>query len=201
MKKSSTLFIVLLLVACSVASQAQRNQRREKFKPSEVSKMPVVLIDLVEKSYPRAHLQKVTNSSITIIKKTVHEHTLRPMYFSGEVQLDQIESIVLISKKRRLQTNLIGAAVGGVLGYFVGNQIKADPRNRKASELFYRRPLNVEPILGGIIGVGLGAVIGDLFTPLYIDNVNRNPKQAISKLKEYAPSRKSKKRKRRKRRR
>lgn len=198
--KSSTLLLLCLFLFSSLGAEAQRSQRKEKFKPSEVSKMPIVLIDMVEKSYPRAHLQSVSNSSLTIIKKTLHEHTLKPMYFSGVVPLDDIESIVLISKKRRFKTNIIGAAIGGAVGYFVGRQFRPDPLRQANIELSSQRPVNgfIEPILGGIVGVGIGTIIGDLFTPLYIDNVNRNQKEAISKLKEHTvnPRKKSKKRRR-----
>lgn len=200
MMKSSTLLFLCLFALCSFGAEAQRSQRKVKFKPSEVSKMPVVLIDMIEKSYPKAHLQSVSNSSLTIIKKTLHEHTLEPMYFSGVVPLDEIESIVLVSKKRRFKTNIIGAAVGGALGYFIGRQFRPDPLRQPNIELANQRPVNgfIEPILGGIVGVGFGTIIGDLFTPLYIDNVNRNQREAIAKLKEHTvnPRKKSKKRRR-----
>ncbi len=160
-----------------------------------MNKMPVVLIDLLEKSYPKAHLQKVSSSSITVIKKTIHEYTLVPMYFSGEIALDQIESITLISGKKRLRTNLLGAAIGGATGYLIGRKLRPAQLRQNNIELLNQRPLNgfIEPILGGIIGLGIGTVVGDLFTPIHIDNVRGNPKKAISTLKEYAPSRRSKK--------
>lgn len=197
--KSSTLFLLLVFSVSTISSLAQRSQRRQTFEPSEVNKMPIVLIDAVDKNYPKVHLQKVTDASITIIKKTLHDHTLKPMYFSGSVPLEDIESIVLISKKRRFKTNAIGAVIGGSVGYLVGRQFRPDPLRQANIELASQKPRNgfIEPILGGIIGVGLGAVIGDLFTPIYIDNVNRNQKQAISTLKDYVVDRRSKKRKKR----
>ncbi|MCB0669396.1 MAG: hypothetical protein KDC80_26410 [Saprospiraceae bacterium] len=200
--KSSTSLALLLVMATFVSVSAQRSQRRQSFDPAEVRKMPIVLIDMVDKSYPRVHLQKVTDASLTVIKRTLHDHTLKPMYFSGTVALDEIESIVLISKKRRFRTNAIGAVVGGALGYFVGRQFRPDPIRQANLELASQRPVNgfIEPILGGIVGFGLGAVVGDLFTPIYIDNVSRNQKQAISTLKDYAPNRRSKKSRKRKRR-
>lgn len=193
--KSSIALLVLLCILYSLPTHAQRSQRNQQFKSSEINKMPIVVIDMIEKSYPKAHLQKVTNSSLMIIKKTIHEHTFKPMYFAGEVPIDQIESITLISKKRKWQTNLIGAAAGGAIGYFVGNLLRPDQIRQNNIELISQRPRNgfVEPILGGIVGVGIGTVIGDLFTPLHIDGVNRNPKKAIAKLREYTPSRRSKK--------
>lgn len=197
--KSSITTTVVLCIICCFPIHAQRSQRSQQFKASEVNKMPIVLIDMIEKSYPRAHLQKVTNSSLTIIKKTIHERTLRPMYFAGEVPIDQIESITLISKKRKWRTNLIGAAVGGAVGYFIGNQLRPDRIRQNNIELISQPAQNgfIEPILGGIVGVGVGTVIGDLFTPLHISGVNHNPKKAIPKLREYTPSRKSKKGKKR----
>ena len=199
MKQSSTFLLLILLMSYSAVSFAQRSQRKQQFKPSEVDKMPIVLLDLVEKSYPKSHLQKVSNSSITIINRTVHEITFKPMYFSGDVALDQINSIVVYSRKRRFRTNLIGAVAGGALGYFVGKQL--EPSEREAGlDFFYPRKYNVPSVIGGVIGASIGAVIGDLFTPLHIDHVNTNPKQAVAKLKEYAPSRRSAKSKRKRRR-
>lgn len=201
--KSSTSLILMLILVSSVVCSAQRAQRKQTFKPSEVNKMPIVLLDVVDKKIPKSHLFKVSNSSISIINKTIHDHTQRPMYFSGEVPLDQIESIVLISKKRRFKTNMIGAIVGGTVGYLVGRQFRPDPIRQVNIELASQPPVNgfIEPILGGIVGLGLGAVIGDLFTPIYIDNVHRNQKQAIDTLKDYtfSPRRKSKKKKSRRR--
>lgn len=196
MMKSFTIFILLCSLLLAVPSLAQRSRQiTSNIKPAEINRMPVVMIDLLEKSYPKAHLQKLSNSSITVIKKTIHEHTLRPMYFSGEIALDQIESITLISGKRRLRTNLLGAAVGGAAGYLIGRQLRPAQLRQNNIELINQRPLNgfIEPILGGIIGLGIGTGVGDLFTPIQIHNVRGNPKKAISTLREYTPSRKSKK--------
>jgi hypothetical protein len=195
--KSSTSLLLLIFVLFSLPTHAQRSQRNQQFDPSEINKMPVVLIDMIERSYPKAHLQKVSNSSLMIIKKTIHDRTLKPMYFSTEVSLDEIESITLISKKRKWRTNLIGAAIGGTVGYFVGNQFRPDRLRQANIELISQPPQNgfIEPILGGIVGLGIGTIIGDLFTPLHIEGVSQNQKNAIAKLREYAPSRRSKKNK------
>lgn len=198
--KSSLLFIFFYPLITITAFGQRASQRSPAYKPAEIHKMPVVLIDLQEKSYPRSYLQKVTATSVMIIKKTMHERTLQPMYFTGEIALDQIESITLVSRKRKWRTNLIGAAVGGTAGYFIGRQFKPEPLSQANIELLNQPPRNgfIEPILGSLIGLGVGIVVGDLFTPLRIDNVSQNPRKAIASLSEYAPSRRSvKNRKRR----
>jgi gas vesicle protein len=121
------------------------------------------------------------------------------MYFNGVVPFDQIDRITVISRKRKLQTNLIGAAIGGAAGYLVGRQLRPDGLRQANIELISQPPQNgfIEPILGGIIGAGLGTVIGDLFTPVQIENVNKNPREAAKKLRSYLPAKRKKKSRRR----
>lgn len=198
--KSSLLFIFFYPLITLAAFGQRTSLRSPGYTPAEIHKMPIVMIDLQEKSYPRSYLQKVSATSVVIIKKTMHERTLQPMYFSGEIALDQIESITLISRKRKWRTNLIGAAVGGTAGYFIGRQFKPEPLMQSNIELANQAPRNgfIEPILGTLIGLGVGIVVGDLFTPLRIDNVSQNPRQTVASLSEYAPSRRSVKNRRRK---
>ena len=194
MKRPLFLLLCILLLTSSLA----QGQRRTKvYRPGEVARMPIVLIDLLEKSYPRSHLEKVNNSSIVIVNRSIHRHTLRPMYFSGDVSFDQISRITIISQKRKWKTNLIGAAIGGAAGYLVGRQLRPDRIRRANIELISQPAQNgfIEPILGGILGAGLGAVIGDLFTPISIEQVNENPREAAKTLRTYLPNKKKKKRK------
>jgi hypothetical protein len=142
--------------------------------------MPKVDLDLFEKDYPPSFLYRVNKNSLTLINRAVHNKTFETVYFQGKVDFDDINAITVHSRSRRFKTNIWGAAIGGAIGYFVGKTVARKDFNQFSIELINQRPTAgwAEPIIGTIVGASIGIAIGDLFTPVTIRNVNRNPRKA-----------------------
>lgn len=180
--KLVTSLLVACLVTCTFSTIAQtRSSSKSKVKmsPHKIHKLPKVDLDLVDKDYPRSYLARVNKSSITLINRAYHNKTHKPVYFQGTVDFNDINSMTIHSRKRRFKTNIWGALIGGAAGYLVGKSVAREDFNQVSIEILNQRPQAgfVEPILGAIVGASVGIAIGDLFTPIQLDNVNKNPRQ------------------------
>ena len=180
MKSSLFCLLTLALLLCTIDSFGQkRNKSRVTLSPKKIHKLPKVDLELLDKSYPRSFLYKVDRSSVTLINRSYHRQTYKPMYFQGKLGLDQIKSMTIHDRKRRFKTNAWGALIGGVAGYLVGKAIAPDDFSQVSIEILSQQPKTgfIEPIIGTIVGASLGIAIGDLFTPIRIEDVNENPRK------------------------
>ncbi len=179
--KSSLCFLFIALVLV----QPCLTQEGKSIDPEEVKSMPVVHLDLWEKSYPKSYLSEVNEYSISVISSVVHQKTRVPNYFQGDIDFSEINKIKLVERNRQWRTNLIGAGVGMVSGFLVGRALRPEPERQFLLDLI-NQPTSksiAEPILGSVIGGCAGLVVAEYcFTPVRIKNVSSNPEQASSIL-------------------
>ena len=197
MKSSFTYFMIACFILCLGQVQGQnRSNARVKLAPRKIHKLPKVDLELIEKNYPRSYLYKVNKSSITLINRAYHNKTFKPVYFQGDLNFDEIKSITIHSRQRRFKTNIWGAAIGGIAGYFVGKAVAREDFNQISIEILDQRPSTgfVEPIIGAIVGASVGIAIGDLFTPVTLDKVNGNTRQTSLYLRGETKRKKKKRR-------
>ena len=180
MKSSIYLVILVGLSVLSFEAFAQRSSSsRISLKPRQIHKLPKVDLDLLEKDYPRSYLYRVKNNSITLINRSVHAKTHETIYFMGDVDFSEINAMTVVDRRRRFKTNLWGALAGGIVGYTIGKLAARDDFNQISIEILNQQPKAgfIEPILGTIVGASLGIAIGDLFTPVRLKDVYKNPRK------------------------
>ncbi len=181
MKNALLLVLTFTLVATTtVFAQNKRSKARVTLNPRKIHKLPVVDLVHLERSYPRSFLYRVDRTSVTLINRAIHNKTFEIEYFQGKLDLDQIKEMTIYDKGRRFKTNLIGAAIGGITGYFIGKSVAREDFNQVSIELLSQRPQTgfIEPILGTIVGASVGIAVGDLFTPIRLRDVHENPRKS-----------------------
>ncbi len=179
MKSSISLILILFAFMAGDLYSQDLSRARINLKPRQIHKLPKVDLDLIEKTYPQSYLYRVKRNSIVLINRTYHRTTHDANYFQGEINFDEINTITVHSRKRKFKTNLWGALIGGTVGYLVGKSVAKEDFKQISIELLNQQPTTgfIEPILGTIVGASIGVAIGDLFTPITIEDVHKRPRQ------------------------
>ncbi|MDG2448947.1 MAG: hypothetical protein P8M34_04900 [Saprospiraceae bacterium] len=172
MKKGIQL-LILIFALVAVKSNGQNREISKK----QIRKLSKIHLFSGKKAYSESFLKGIRGDSLSLYTPLYHEQS-GLFYTPSKVDFNNFDRATIINKRSRIRNVVVAATTLGVASFFATKAIaKAGPGRRFVApgiDPRVNRPLNsgnIEGIMAGVIGAGLGMLIGEKF---FKKNINFN---------------------------
>ncbi|MBX2816034.1 MAG: hypothetical protein KTR24_08550 [Saprospiraceae bacterium] len=176
--------VLLLLAMCFLCLPSWSQEDQSKVLRYSVHELKnLTKIDLVtqETRLPRMYLQKVGRNDLTVMRVPTNQVNMETRFVTKTYTFDEINKMTLHNRSRKRKFGLIGSAIGAAAGVALGIAISKEKEQDDNLLLLNQRTESgfAEPIIGGIVGWGVGFVIGEFISPVRLSTQDRDFKKRL----------------------